>query len=47
MSRLMTGKVKPVVDSVFNFEDVYKGYERMMSSRAMGKVILKVDPTVE
>ena len=47
MSRLITGKVKPVVDSVFNFEDVYKGYERMMSSRAMGKVILKVDPTVE
>lgn len=42
-----TGKAKPVIDSVFSFEDALKGYERIMSSRAVGKVVVKVDPTVE
>ncbi|KAI0818932.1 hypothetical protein BC629DRAFT_1278810 [Irpex lacteus] len=41
------GKVKPVVDSVFAFEDVQKGYDRVLSQRASGKVVIKVDPTVE
>ena len=44
---LRLGKVKPIVDSVFTFEDVLKGYERVMSSRASGKVVVKVDPAVE
>jgi NADPH:quinone reductase-like Zn-dependent oxidoreductase len=40
-----TGTVKPVVDSVFSFdpEGVMKAYERMMSGRAKGKVIVSVD----
>lgn len=42
-----SGKVKPVVDSVFAFEDVLKGYERVLSGRAVGKIIVKVDPSVE
>ena len=41
------GKVKPVVDSVFAFEDVLMAYGRIMSQRALGKVVVKVDPEVE
>ena len=44
---VILGKVKGVVDSVFSFEDVQKGYERIMTGRAQGKVVVKVDPTVE
>jgi NADPH:quinone reductase-like Zn-dependent oxidoreductase len=43
----IVGKVRGVVDSVFAFEDVQKGYERIMSGRAMGKVVVKIDPSVE
>lgn len=42
-----TGKVKPVVDSVFAFEDALKAYERIMSQRALGKVVVKVDPEAD
>ena len=41
------GEVKGVVDSAFAFEDVHKAYERLMSNRACGKVVVKVDPNVE
>ncbi|KAI0689116.1 hypothetical protein BC835DRAFT_1407907 [Cytidiella melzeri] len=41
------GRVKPVVDSVFAFEDVQKAYDRIMSQRTSGKVVVRVDPTVE
>ncbi|KAI0756937.1 NAD(P)-binding protein [Daedaleopsis nitida] len=41
------GKVKPLVDSVHAFEDVQKAYERIATSRATGKVIVKVDPNAE
>ncbi|KAI0735098.1 NAD-P-binding protein [Earliella scabrosa] len=41
------GKVKPLVDSVFAFEDVPKAYERLLTSRATGKVVVKVDPDAE
>ncbi|KAI0035981.1 hypothetical protein K488DRAFT_42183 [Vararia minispora EC-137] len=40
-------KVRPLVDSVFEFGDVVKAYERVMSQRATGKVIIKVDPTAD
>ncbi|GBE82508.1 hypothetical protein BKA93DRAFT_761220 [Sparassis latifolia] len=40
------GKVKPIVDSVYGFQDVPKAYERMMTHRATGKIIVKVDPNV-
>ncbi|KAJ8494298.1 hypothetical protein ONZ45_g13281 [Pleurotus djamor] len=40
------GELKGVVDSVFPLEDTVKAYERLMTSRATGKVIVKVDPTV-
>ncbi|EKM55673.1 uncharacterized protein PHACADRAFT_195714 [Phanerochaete carnosa HHB-10118-sp] len=41
------GKVKGVVDSVFAFEDVLKAYERVMEGRSTGKVVVRVDPSVE
>ncbi|EIW58280.1 NAD-P-binding protein [Trametes versicolor FP-101664 SS1] len=41
------GKIRPLVDSVYAFEDVLKAYERVMTKRATGKVVVKVDPTVE
>ncbi|KAI0639459.1 NAD-P-binding protein [Trametes polyzona] len=41
------GKVRPLVDSVFAFEDAPKAYDRLMSKRATGKVVVKVDPTAE
>lgn len=36
------GKVKPLVDSVYKFEDVLKAYEKMMSRRARGKVVVEI-----
>lgn len=42
-----TGKVKPLVDSVYAYEDVPKAYERILTSRATGKVVVRVDPNVE
>ncbi|SCV74384.1 BQ2448_6816 [Microbotryum intermedium] len=36
------GSLKPMVDSVHSFDDALKAYERQMSSRAKGKVIVKV-----
>jgi NADPH:quinone reductase-like Zn-dependent oxidoreductase len=37
-----SGSVKPIVDSVFDFDDVPKAYERIMSKRATGKIVVKV-----
>jgi hypothetical protein len=37
------GKLKVVVDSVYGFEDALGAYERIMTSRATGKVVVKVD----
>ncbi|KAG8895884.1 hypothetical protein FRB99_000293 [Tulasnella sp. 403] len=34
------GKVRPLVDSVYTFEDALKGYDRIMSERAVGKIII-------
>lgn len=37
------GKLKLVVDSVYEFEDALSAYERLMTLRATGKVVVKVD----
>ena len=37
------GKVKPVVDSIFAFDDALKAYDRIMTKHACGKVVVKVD----
>ncbi|KIJ44140.1 hypothetical protein M422DRAFT_30646 [Sphaerobolus stellatus SS14] len=36
------GKLKPLVDSTFSFDDVLKAYERIMTGRAKGKVAVQV-----
>jgi hypothetical protein len=40
------GSLKPVVDSVYEFEDALQAYDRLLSHRATGKVIVRIDPTV-
>jgi NADPH:quinone reductase-like Zn-dependent oxidoreductase len=35
-----------VVDSVYEFEDVLSAYDRIMTSRATGKVVVKVDSSL-
>ncbi|KAH9484026.1 Zinc-type alcohol dehydrogenase-like protein C16A3.02c [Psilocybe cubensis] len=40
------GKVKPVVDSVYELHDALAAYDKIMTSRARGKVIVKIDPGV-
>lgn len=44
---LCVGKVRPLVDSVFAFEDALKAYERLATNRATGKVVIKVDANVQ
>lgn len=36
------GKLKRVLDSVFEMEDVLGAYDRMLSQRAKGKVVVKI-----
>jgi len=36
------GRMHPVIDSVFDFDDVASAHERMKSGQHMGKIILKV-----
>lgn len=46
-TNVLLGKLKPTVDSVYALEDTLKAYERLMSHRAKGKVVVRVDPIAE
>ncbi|CAB9502099.1 alkenal/one oxidoreductase, chloroplastic [Seminavis robusta] len=39
---LASGKLKPVIDKVFPFEEAIKAYEYQAGGRAMGKIIVKI-----
>ncbi|KAJ3503222.1 hypothetical protein NLJ89_g8531 [Agrocybe chaxingu] len=39
--------LRPIVDSVYDFDDALKAYDRIMSKRATGKVVVRVDTTSE
>lgn len=41
------GSLKPIVDSVFEFEDTLSAYDRIMSNHARGKVVVRVDPDAQ
>ena len=47
ISGYLLGAVQPIVDSVYEFDDVHKAYDRIFSARATGKVAVKVDATVD
>ena len=38
----VSGKVVPIVDSVYEFEDVLEAYDRLMSDRSRGKLVIHV-----
>lgn len=42
---LKAGKLHPVVDREFAFEDVPEAYRYLIEGRATGKIIVKVAPT--
>jgi hypothetical protein len=44
LSTACTGTLKPVVDSVFSFEDALNAYQRIRTNRARGKVVVEIDP---
>lgn len=46
-THVLLGKVRPIVDSVYAFEEAKKAYERVLSQRATGKVVVKVDPAAD
>lgn len=39
---LAQGKVKPVIDQVFAFEDTPKAYRKLKTGRAKGKIVVRV-----
>lgn len=40
------GKLSPIVDSVYKFDDALWAYERLMSGHARGKVVVVIDPEI-
>jgi alcohol dehydrogenase len=36
------GKIKPVIDQIFSFEEAQKAMEYSESGRAKGKIVLKI-----
>jgi len=47
LNQYLLGALQPIVDSVYQFDDVQKAYDRILSARATGKVVVKVDPTLD
>ncbi|KAF8188383.1 hypothetical protein BJ912DRAFT_1107585 [Pholiota molesta] len=44
---LANGSLQPIVDSVYDFKDVLQAYDRVMSYRSVGKVVVRVDPDAQ
>jgi NADPH:quinone reductase-like Zn-dependent oxidoreductase len=46
LSAVDSGRLEPLVDSVFSFADARKAYERMASGEAFGKIVLRPESRV-
>lgn len=46
VSPLIQGRITPVVDSVYDFKDALRAYDRIKTGRARGKVVVKIDQGV-
>jgi NADPH:quinone reductase-like Zn-dependent oxidoreductase len=44
---MVEGKVKPVIDSKYKFDDLREAYQRLKTGRARGKLILEIAPEGE
>lgn len=40
---MVEGKLKAIIDTVFEFENVLRAYERLRTGRAKGKIIVHVE----
>jgi NADPH:quinone reductase-like Zn-dependent oxidoreductase len=40
--KLIPNKIRPVIDSVFELEDVQKAYEKLLSRQFFGKIVVKI-----
>lgn len=36
------GKVKPVIDSVYKFDDVLSAYDKILTGHTRGKVVVEI-----
>ena len=36
------GNVKPIIDSVYNFDDVLSAYDKILTGHARGKVVVEI-----
>ena len=41
--KLFPHKLKPVIDSIFSFEEIKKAYKKLLSRQFFGKIVIKVD----
>lgn len=41
-NQCLSGKVKSVIDSTYAFDDVLKAYERIMTGKVVGKIIVDI-----
>ena len=41
------GKLRPTTDSIYAYEDVLQAYDKLMTKRTRGKVVVRVDPGAE
>ncbi|WP_103070213.1 zinc-dependent alcohol dehydrogenase family protein [Aquimarina sediminis] len=43
LERIQKGKLKPLVDNVFDFKDTVEAYKYMLSNKQMGKIVVRID----
>ena len=40
---LISGKIKPIIDSIYKIDDVVKAHEKLYKNNHIGKIILKMN----